>query len=88
MKTSSLTPILYCILFERDPLRAVQRVAAMIGPGLPLPYEHHELVALIDEEIASGRSLVEPGMSPFEQKEEVLREFLLALRARLVESPY
>lgn len=83
MRASRLSLVFYCIQFERDPRLVVAQIADMVGPDLQLPYERRELVALIDDELASGQPLVELSMSPFEQTEKMLRDFLLSLRRRL-----
>lgn len=79
-----LTGVFYCIQFDRDPLRSVDRIVDVLIPnGMLGRRTAPEFLRAIDDTLASGESLTRLDMSEFGLSEEHLRRFLVALRLRL-----
>jgi hypothetical protein len=83
--TEILRMLIYPIQFEADPLNGIDRVVAQVVFAehlrLPLP----DVIAAIDEGLASHAKLSE--LIPQSHSEAVIRGFLSALRMRLETEP-
>ncbi len=77
-----LTGVFYCIQFERVPVEAVDRILRLVATG-GLGVTLRELAAAIDGALGGHEPLMSFDFSGGRHSEAMLREFLVALRARL-----
>ncbi len=84
-KAAILNALIYPVQFEREPVQGIDRVLRMVVFADHLNLQVRDVIAAIDEGLASDAKLSE--LIPQGHSEAIIRDYLTALRIRLESEP-